>query len=135
MFRILIAEDEQDILELITFTLQYGGYQVIPTSNGNQAWERTRKELPHLVLLDIRMPGMSGYEVCKRIKSDHQTKSIPVVFLSAKGQESEIKTGFESGAIDYILKPFAPDKLLTRMAQILDRQSSLNQFNLEQRKT
>jgi DNA-binding response OmpR family regulator len=132
MFRILIAEDEQDILELITFTLQYGGYQVIPTSNGNQAWERTRKELPHLVLLDIRMPGMSGYEVCKRIKSDHQTKSIPVVFLSAKGQESEIKTGFESGAIDYILKPFAPDKLLTRMAQILDRQSSLNQFNLEQ---
>ena len=133
MFRILIAEDEHDILELITFTLQYGGYQVIPTSNGNQAWERTRKELPHLVLLDIRMPGMSGYEVCKRIKSDHQTKSIPVVFLSAKGQESEIKTGFESGAIDYILKPFAPDKLLTRMAQILDRQSSLNQFNLEQR--
>jgi DNA-binding response OmpR family regulator len=135
MFRILIAEDEQDILELITFTLQYGGYQVIPTSNGNQAWERTRKELPHLVLLDIRMPGMSGYEVCKRIKSDHQTKSIPVVFLSAKGQESEIKTGFESGAIDYILKPFAPDKLLTRMAQILDRQPSHNQFNLEQRKT
>lgn len=133
MFRILIAEDEHDILDLITFTLQFGGYHVIPTSNGNQAWERTRRELPHLVLLDIRMPGMSGYEVCKRIKSDHQTKDIPVVFLSAKGQESEIKTGFESGAIDYILKPFAPDKLLSRMAQILDRQSSINKFKLEPR--
>ena len=79
------------------------------------------------------MPGMSGYEVCKRIKSDHQTKDIPVVFLSAKGQESEIKTGFESGAIDYILKPFAPDKLLSRMAQILDRQSSINKIKLEPR--
>jgi DNA-binding response OmpR family regulator len=133
MFRILIAEDEHDILDLITFTLQFGGYHVIPTSNGNQAWERTRRELPHLVLLDIRMPGMSGYEVCKRIKSDHQTKDIPVVFLSAKGQESEIKTGFESGAIDYILKPFAPDKLLSRMAQILDRQSSINKIKLEPR--
>lgn len=133
MFRILIAEDEHDILDLITFTLQFGGYHVIPTSNGNQAWERTRSELPHLVLLDIRMPGLSGYDVCKRIKGDHHTKDIPVVFLSAKGQESEIKTGFESGAIDYILKPFAPDKLLSRMAQILDLQSSMNQFRLEPR--
>jgi len=68
MFKILIAEDEHDILDLITFTLEYGGYEVIPTSNGIQAWERTRSELPNLALLDIRMPGMSGYEVLQTYK-------------------------------------------------------------------
>ncbi|MGB7094258.1 MAG: response regulator [Anaerolineales bacterium] len=119
MFKILIAEDERDILELITFTLQYGGYEVIPTSNGLEAWEVIRRELPHLVLLDVRMPGMSGYEVCKKVKTNPQTKHIPVVFLSAKGQESEINTGYETGAIDYILKPFAPDQLLKRLKELL----------------
>jgi len=130
MFRILIAEDERDILELITFTLQYGGYQVIPATNGNQAWELTRKELPNLVLLDIRMPGMSGYEVCKEIKSHQQTKHIPVIFLSAKGQEAEIKTGYETGAIDYILKPFAPDQLLSRLEELLNHQPGGDQFTI-----
>lgn len=119
MSKILIAEDERDILELITFTLQFGGYEVIPTSNGQDALEMTSKEKPDLVLLDVRMPRMSGYEVCKKIKANHETRKIPVVFLSAKGQESEIKTGFETGAIDYILKPFAPDHLLKRMEEIL----------------
>lgn len=121
MYKVLIAEDERDILELITFTLQYGGYEVIPTSNGVEAWEALQKELPHLVLLDVRMPGMSGYEVCKQIKSNQGTRHIPVVFLSAKGQESEINTGYESGAIDYILKPFAPDHLLNRLNELLPR--------------
>lgn len=130
MFKILIAEDEPDILELITFTLQFGGYQVIPTSNGIQAWEQTRSKIPNLVLLDIRMPGMSGYEVCKRIKNNHQTNHIPVVFLSAKGQESEITTGYETGAIEYILKPFAPDQLLSRLEEILNRHPGGDQFSL-----
>lgn len=120
MCKILIAEDERDILELITFTLQYGGFQVIPTSNGNDAWRMTLQEMPRLALLDVRMPGMSGYEVCKQIKSISQTNHIPVVFLSAKGQESEIDAGYQSGATDYILKPFAPDYLLVRIREILD---------------
>jgi len=124
MLKILIAEDERDILELITFTLQYGGYEVIPTTNGVEALKVIREELPHLVLLDVRMPGMSGYEVCKQIKSDHQTSHIPVVFLSAKGQESEINTGYETGAIDYILKPFAPDYLLNRLNELLTGHTS-----------
>ena len=119
MPKILIAEDEQDILELIVFTLQFGGYEVIPTSNGEDALEMTRVEQPDLVLLDVRMPLMSGYQVCSNIKSDRGTQHIPVVFLSAKGQEAEIKTGFETGAIDYILKPFAPDHLLKRLEEIL----------------
>ncbi len=130
MFKILIAEDERDILELISFTLKFGGYQVIPTSNGNQALERTRSELPHLVLLDIRMPGKSGYEVCEQLKRDRLTSHIPVVFLSAKGQESEIKTGFDHGAIDYILKPFAPDQLLSRLEEILALRPGRDQFTM-----
>ena len=121
MPKILIAEDEQDILELIIFTLQFGGYEVIPTSNGEAALEMTRKKHPDLVLLDVRMPRMSGYQVCTKIKSDLETQHIPVVFLSAKGQEAEIKTGYEKGAIDYILKPFAPDHLLDRLEEILTK--------------
>lgn len=120
MFKILIAEDERDILELIQFTLQYGGYEVIPTSNGSEAWEMTQREQPNLALLDVRMPGMSGYEVCTQIKSNLDTKHIPVVFLSAKGQESEIKNGYDAGAVDYILKPFAPDQLLNRLFEVLN---------------
>lgn len=123
MFKILIAEDERDILELIKFTLQYGGYEVIPVTNGFDALEMTKRELPNLALLDVRMPGMSGYEVCKQIKSNRDTKHIPVVFLSAKGQESEIKNGYDSGAVDYILKPFAPDQLLNRLLEVLNNQA------------
>lgn len=119
MPKILIAEDEQDILELIIFTLQFGGHEVIPTTNGEKALEMARKESPDLALLDVRMPLMSGYEVCSQIKSDLEIQHIPVVFLSAKGQEAEIKTGYEMGAVDYILKPFAPDQLLNRLEEIL----------------
>lgn len=124
MPKILIAEDESDILELINFTLQFGGYEVIPTSNGADALEMTRKEQPDLVLLDVRMPRMSGYQVCTEIKADPGINHIPVVFLSAKGQEAEIKTGYETGAIDYILKPFAPDQLLIRIEEILINHSA-----------
>lgn len=115
----MVAEDERDILDLITFTLQYGGYQVVSAVNGLQAWERARSEKPNLALLDIRMPVMSGYEVCRKLKENMDTRHIPVVFLSAKGQESEIKAGFETGAVDYILKPFAPEYLLSRLEELL----------------
>jgi DNA-binding response OmpR family regulator len=122
MSKILIAEDEQDILELITFTLEFGGHEVIPTSDGEAALEQTRRERPDLVLLDVRMPKMTGYDVCKHIKADESIKKIPVVFLSAKGQEVEVNTGYEVGAVDYILKPFAPDQLLENLEEILSNQ-------------
>jgi DNA-binding response OmpR family regulator len=127
MYKILVAEDEQDILDLITFTLNYGGYQVVSAVNGIQAWERARSEIPNLALLDIRMPGFSGYEVCMKMKENPETNHIPVVFLSAKGQESEIKAGFETGAVDYILKPFAPDYLLGRLTELLGSLPELHQ--------
>jgi DNA-binding response OmpR family regulator len=99
--------------------LQYGGYEVVPTSNGQDALDLIHKERPDLVLLDVRMPRMTGYEVCERIKKANDTCHIPVVFLSAKGQEAEVNTGLDLGATDYILKPFAPDQLLVRLGNIL----------------
>ena len=119
MARILVAEDEEDIRDLIEFTLSYVGHEVISVSNGEEAYQSARKVLPDLILLDVRMPIMSGIEACKKIKSDPETLRIPVVFLSAKGQDSEIKAGLEAGAVEYLLKPFSPDDLNRRLSEIL----------------
>lgn len=119
MAKILVAEDERDILDLITFTLQYASHEVIPAGNGEEALEKARQELPDLVLLDVRMPRLTGYEVCRYLKSDERTRNIPVVFLSAKGQEAEINAGLEAGAQEYLLKPFAPDQLIAQLQAIL----------------
>ncbi len=119
MAKILIAEDEPDIRDLIEFTLKYVGHEVVSVANGEEAYKLTRKNNPDLILLDVRMPVMSGYEACEKIKADPQTSHIPVVFLSAKGQESEIKAGLAAGAVDYLLKPFAPNELNRRINDIL----------------
>jgi DNA-binding response OmpR family regulator len=119
MARILIAEDERDIRDLITFTLRFAGYEVIPTANGEEALHTALKEIPDLILLDVRMPRMTGYEACEHLKADVSTKNVPVVFLSAKGQESEVQTGLAAGATEYILKPFSPDQLTERIKHIL----------------
>ena len=127
MAKILIAEDERDIRDLITFTLRFAEHEVIATSNGEEAYETAVREIPELIMMDVRMPRMTGYEACKKLKSDDRVKHIPVVFLSAKGQESEVKTGLEVGAIDYILKPFAPDQLTKRVSEILEKYASSGQ--------
>lgn len=121
MAKILIAEDERDIRDLITFTLKFSGHEVIPTANGEEAYQTAIQTLPDLILLDVRMPRMTGYEACKCLKGDPTTQHIPVVFLSAKGQESEVQTGIEAGAEEYILKPFSPDQLTARVQEILAR--------------
>ena len=121
MAKILIAEDERDIRELVNFSLQFGGFTVVQAVNGAEAVEQARKELPDLILMDVRMPKMTGYEACRQMKSMPELRDIPVVFLSAKGQESEIQTGLESGAEEYILKPFAPDELVKQVQAVLDR--------------
>lgn len=117
--KILIAEDERDIRELVGFTLTYGGYRVVEVPNGLEAVEKAQTELPDLILLDARMPKMTGYEACAKLKSIEATKHIPVVFLSAKGQESEVQQGISVGATAYILKPFEPYDLLNKIAKIL----------------
>lgn len=124
--KILIAEDEADIRALIEFTLKFAGYDVVSAKNGLEALEAAQAELPDLILLDVRMPQMTGYEACEAIKSDPDTRHIPVVFLSAKGQEKEILAGLEAGATEYLLKPFAPDELARRITELLEQYSRLN---------
>jgi CheY-like chemotaxis protein len=119
MAKILIAEDERDIRDLIAFTLKFAGYDIVTANNGEEAVQLTKQELPDLVITDVRMPKMTGYEACKQIKADPATQHIPVVFLSAKGQEAEVQTGLDSGADEYLLKPFAPDQLTRKVADIL----------------
>jgi CheY-like chemotaxis protein len=121
MKKILIAEDERDIRDLIAFTLRFAGYEVLTANNGEEAVQMTQKEMPDLVLTDVRMPKMTGYEACRLIKADPTTKHIPVVFLSAKGQEAEVQNGLAAGADEYLLKPFAPDQLTRKVAEILDK--------------
>ncbi len=118
--KILVAEDERDIRELIVFSLRYGGYEVLEATNGVEAVKVARDEGPDLILMDVRMPRMTGYEACQKLRDMPETASIPIVFLSAKGQETEIQQGLEAGATEYILKPFAPDELVKRVGKILN---------------
>ena len=119
--KVLVAEDEPDIRGLIVFSLQYAGYKVVEALNGEDAVKLAEVEQPDLILLDVRMPKMNGYEACSVLKAQEATRGIPVVFLSARGQETEIKQGLELGAEEYILKPFAPDELYQRVGSILER--------------
>ena len=119
MAKIVIAEDERDIRDLIAFTLRFAGHEVAAASNGEEAVELAKKENPDLILLDVRMPRMTGYDACRAIKKVPELVDTPVVFLSAKGQESEIETGLDVGAEEYLLKPFAPDQLTSRVSEIL----------------
>ena len=119
MTKVLVAEDDTDIRELIVLSLRFAGYQAIPAADGQQAVDLAMTERPDLILLDVRMPRLDGYETLERIKEDPELKKVPVVFLSAKGQESDIQTGLELGASQYILKPFVPDELVTKIGQIV----------------
>jgi DNA-binding response OmpR family regulator len=119
MARILIAEDEPDIRELVAFTLRFAGHEVTATSNGEEALQQASLIIPDIIIMDVRMPRMTGYDACRAMKTDVALKDIPVVFLSAKGQDAEIQTGLDAGAEEYLLKPFAPDQLAERVKAIL----------------
>ena len=119
MAKILIAEDERDIRDLIAFTLRFAGHEVFTAANGEEAVEMAPKVNPDLILMDVRMPRMTGYQACKVMKANPNLKDIPVVFLTARGQESEIQEGLEAGAEEYLLKPFAPDNLTARIKTVL----------------
>jgi DNA-binding response OmpR family regulator len=119
MKKILIAEDERDIRDLVSFTLQFAGYQVVAAADGQEAVELAIREQPDMILMDVRMPRLSGYEACKRIKAEPNLVDVPVVFLSAKGQDSEIRLGLEAGAQEYVVKPFAPAELVEKVKSLL----------------
>ncbi len=117
--RILVVDDEIYIVHILDFSLGMEGYEVITALDGEQALEKLKSERPDLIVLDIMMPKLDGYEVCKAIKSDPDTRHIPVILLSAKGRNVDQKLGFDVGADDYITKPFSPRKLVERINQLL----------------
>ena len=123
--KILIAEDERDIRELIVFSLQLSDYDVTDVPNGAEAVKKAVEINPDLIMLDVRMPKMTGYEACIALKQDERTREIPGVFLSARGQEAEIQEGTDAGAEEYLLKPFAPDELIERVTDILKKYEKL----------
>ncbi|MEW6358203.1 MAG: response regulator [Planctomycetota bacterium] len=121
--RILVVEDEEDILELVRYNLAKEGYRVIGAVSGEEALAKVKAEPPDLVVLDLMLPGVDGLEVCKALKSDPKTAGIPVVMLTAKGEESDIVTGLELGADDYVTKPFSPKVLIARARAVLRRRA------------
>ncbi|MEE4195919.1 MAG: response regulator [Anaerolineae bacterium] len=119
MPKILVVEDETDIRQLVFFTLQFAGFEVVQGKNGEEAILLAKQELPDLILMDVRMPKMDGFTAATQIKADPVTADIPIIFLSAKGQDVEIEQGMNVGAEDYLLKPFNPPELVDRIKSTL----------------
>jgi two-component system alkaline phosphatase synthesis response regulator PhoP len=121
--KILVVDDEIYIVHILDFSLGIEGYEVMTALDGEQALAKVSQEKPDLIVLDIMMPKLDGYETCKALKSNPGTKDIPVILLSAKGRNVDQKVGFEVGADDYITKPFSPRKLVERINAILGQTS------------
>lgn len=121
MVTVLLAEDDADIRDLVTFKLREAGYEVRVFEDGLSALASARGSQPDLALLDIMMPGMSGLDVCRELRADPATCEVPIILLTARGQESDIETGFAVGADDYIAKPFSPRELASRVHAVLAR--------------
>jgi len=121
--RILVVDDEEDILELVRFNLAKEGYQVTGALTGEEALRKARSEPFDLIVLDLMLPGIDGLEVAKKLKAHEKARQIPIVMLSAKGEEADIVTGLELGADDYITKPFSPRVLIARVRTALRRKT------------
>jgi two-component system phosphate regulon response regulator PhoB len=119
--RVLVVDDEEDILELLSFSLSKEGFEVSCAPTGEEALKKVPSVSPEIVLLDIMLPGIDGLEVARRLKTDSSTRNIPIVMLSAKGEESDIVKGLELGAEDYITKPFSPKVVSARLRAVLRR--------------
>ena len=122
--KILAVDDEEDILELLRFNLTKEGYAVVCAASGEEALKMARAQRPDLILLDLLLPGIDGLEVARRLKNEDATKDIPVIMVTAKGEEADIVTGLEVGAEDYITKPFSRKVLMARVRAVLRRKAS-----------
>ena len=118
---ILVADDEEDLRELVTYRLSRSGYNVIGAEDGQAAYELAAERTPDLMVLDVMMPKLDGYELTRRLRAEAALRSIPVILLTARSQESDIDRGFEVGADDYLKKPFNPDELVARVRAVLGR--------------
>lgn len=119
--KIIVVEDDEDILELIAYNLGREGYQVTKVSSGEKLLQLVHTRQPELIVLDLMLPGVDGLQVCKRLKADPKTQKIPVVMVTARGEEADVVTGLELGADDYITKPFRPKELVARVRAVLRR--------------
>jgi two-component system, OmpR family, phosphate regulon response regulator PhoB len=122
MAKILLAEDDKQIADMISFKLSNSGHQVVRAQDGEQAVKLVAREKPDLILLDAMMPGLSGFEVLRRLKADSAVRSIPIIMVTAKGHERDVLTGLRGGAIDYIVKPFSLKELSARVELALRRE-------------
>jgi len=121
--KILVVDDEEDILELVRYNLAKNGYKSVCVGTGENALKAAKLESPDLIILDLMLPGLDGLEVCKILKADSRTSAIPIVMLTAKGEEADVVAGLELGADDYVTKPFSPRILLARLRAVLRRKS------------
>jgi len=118
---VLLVDDERDLLSLVDFNLRAAGFETLLATTGEQALAHLRRRIPDLVLLDVMLPDVSGTEICRQIKSDPRTRHVPVVMLTAKGEEVDRVVGFELGADDYVTKPFSVRELVLRLKAVLRR--------------
>jgi len=119
--KILLVDDEPDILEIVGYNLSNEGYQIFTAENGNQAVKKAKKELPHLIILDVMMPEMDGMEACELIRKNPDLQNTLIVFLSARGEDYSQMAGFDAGADDYITKPIKPKVLVSKVKALLRR--------------
>lgn len=130
---ILVIEDEIDILEVLEYNLGQEGYTVLKSLNGESGLMLARERSPDLVLLDLMLPGVTGLEVCRRLKADPLTRDIPIIMLTAKNQESDIVVGLGVGADDYVAKPFKPRELMARVAAVMRRSPKKGEMRTDDR--
>ncbi|MFH1115287.1 MAG: response regulator transcription factor [Pseudomonadota bacterium] len=121
--KILVVDDEEDILELVKYNLEKDGYRVTCVTTGEQALEIIRSDTPDAIVLDLMLPGQDGLDVCRKLKGAPETSTVPILMLTAKGEDADIVTGLELGADDYVTKPFSPRVLLARIRAVLRRRN------------
>ncbi|HEY8391748.1 MAG TPA: response regulator transcription factor [Capillibacterium sp.] len=119
--RILIIEDEPNIIELVAYNLEKEGWLVSKAQTGEEGWEKIQAEHPDIILLDLMLPGIDGMEICRRTRQNKLTRDIPIIILTAKAEEADRVLGLESGADDYVTKPFSPRELIARIRAVLRR--------------
>lgn len=122
---ILVVEDEEEIQELIEYNLVRDGFEVLRAATGEDGLQVAKSQKPHLILLDLMLPGMNGLDVCRELKDDPKTANVPIIIVSAKGEEPDIVTGLELGADDYVTKPFSPRILVARTRAVLRRKEAM----------
>ena len=131
--KILIVEDEVDILEVIEYNLSREGFRVLSSREGDEGVRIARSDAPDLVLLDLMLPGLDGLEVCRRLKADPVTSDIPIIMVTAKGEESDVVLGLGIGADDYVTKPFGPKELVARVKAVIRRRPMASKSGTEER--